>query len=128
VLLTIEPTAEQPRNSEGDIIELRDGRLCLIYTRFTGGGADHSAADLAMRVSEDGGRSWSNDRIVVPREGGQNVMSVSLLRLADGRIALFYIRKQSIEDCRPILRISTDECATFGPPIVCITERSVITC
>ena len=27
-LLVIEPGPENPRNSEGDIIELRDGRLC----------------------------------------------------------------------------------------------------
>ncbi|MCH5378175.1 MAG: glycoside hydrolase [Planctomycetes bacterium] len=123
VLLTIEPNAKQPRNSEGDIIQLKDGRLCLIYTRFTGGGSDHSAADLAMRVSPDGGRSWSDDRIVVRRDSGQNVMSVSLLRLADSRIALFYMNKQSIQDCRPVMRISTDECRTFGPPVACITDE-----
>jgi len=121
-ILLIEPTAEQPRNSEGDIIELKDGRLCLIYTRFTGGRGDASAADLAMRISEDGGNTWSGDRIVVKRQGGQNVMSVSLLRLADGRIALFYLDKQSIEDCRVAMRISTDEAATFGPPKMCISE------
>ncbi|MBI2479385.1 MAG: exo-alpha-sialidase [Planctomycetia bacterium] len=122
-LLTIEPTAEQPRNSEGDVVELRDGRLCLIYTKFTGGTADDSAADLALRVSQDGGKSWSDDQIVVRHEGGQNAMSVSLLRLADGRIALFYLNKQSPEDCRPLMRISNDEAATFGPPISCIPDE-----
>jgi hypothetical protein len=122
-LLTIEPTAAQPRNSEGDLIELKDGRLCLVYTRFTGGSADHSAADLAMRVSPDEGKTWSDDQIVVRHEGGENVMSVSLLRLADGRIALFYLRKQSLEDCRPMMQISSDEAATFGPPTMCITDE-----
>ena len=122
-LLTIEPAAGNPRNSEGDIVELRDGRLCLIYTRFTGGASDHAAADLAKRISADGGRTWSEDEIVVSRTDGQNVMSVSLLRLADGRIALFYLRKQSLEDCRPVLQISRDEAATFGPPIECITDE-----
>jgi sialidase-1 len=122
-LLTIEPTAEQPRNSEGDIVELQDGRLCLIYTKFTGGTADDSTADLAMRISQDGGKSWSDDQIVVRHEGGQNAMSVSLLRLADGRIALFYLDKRSHEDCRPLMRISNDEAATFGPPISCITDE-----
>lgn len=122
-LLVIEPTAEHPRNSEGDLIELSDGRLCLIYTRFTGGTSDHAAADLAMRVSADGGKTWSDDTIVVPHAGGQNVMSVSLVRLADGRIALFYLRKESLEDCRPVMRISTDEAATFGPPVTCISDE-----
>ena len=122
-LLTIEPTQKHPRNSEGDIVELADGRLCLIYTRFREGGADHSPADLAMRISGDAGRTWSEDRVVVPRESGQNVMSVSLLRLADGRIALFYLLKESLTDCRPIMRISTDETTTFGEPTMCIDDE-----
>lgn len=122
-LLVIEPTAEQPRNSEGDLIELSDGRLCLIYSRFRGGTSDHAAADLAMRTSGDGGHTWSDDKIVVEQQGGKNVMSVSLLRLADGRIALFYLRKTALDDCRPVMRVSSDECQSFGPPTECITDE-----
>lgn len=122
-LLVIEPEDGNPRNSEGDIIELKDGRLCLIYTRFTGGSGDHAAADLAMRTSEDGGKTWSDDSIVVEHPGGLNVMSVSLLRLANGKIALFYLRKTSKEDCRPIMRISNDEAKTWSKPTVCITDQ-----
>ncbi len=122
-LLVIEPGKGNPRNSEGDIIELKDGRLCLIYTRFMGGSGDHAAADLVRRTSDDGGRSWSDDRIVVRRPGGLNVMSVSLLRLADGRIALFYLRKTSKEDCRPLMCVSTDETETWSEPTVCITDK-----
>jgi hypothetical protein len=122
-LLVIEPSKENPRNSEGDIIELKDGRLCLIYTRFTGGSGDHAAADLAKRISDDGGRTWSKDSLVVQRAGGLNVMSVSLLRLADGRIALFYLRKTSEEDCRPLMCLSTDETLTWSQPTVCITDK-----
>jgi len=122
-LLVIEPSKENARNSEGDIIELRDGRLCLIYTRFTGGSGDDAAADLVMRTSDDDGKSWSDDRIVVQRSGGLNVMSVSLLRLASGEIALFYLRKTSEEDCRPLMCISTDETETWSQPTVCITDK-----
>ncbi len=122
-LLTIEPEEGNPRNSEGDLVELRDGRLCLIYTRFTSGSGDHAAADLAMRMSGDDGRSWSDDRIVVQRPGGLNVMSVSLLRLASGEIALFYLRKTSKEDCRPLMCVSTDEAQTWSQPTVCITDK-----
>ncbi len=122
-LLIIEPGPGNPRNSEGDIIELKDGRLCLIYTRFTGGSDDHAEADLAMRTSQDGGRRWSDDTIVVRRTGGMNVMSVSLLRLTDGRIALFYLLKTSEEDCRPQMCLSTDEARTWSPPACCITDE-----
>ena len=122
-LLTLDPGSDNPRNSEGDIIELKDGRLCLIYTRFTGGSGDHAAADLAMRISEDRGKTWSEDKIVVQRTGGLNVMSVSLLRLASGEIALFYLLKASKEDCRPHMRLSTDEAQTWSPPACCITDE-----
>jgi sialidase-1 len=122
-LLVIEPSKENPRNSEGDILELKDGRLCLIYTRFTGGGDDDAAADLAMRISSDGGASWSDDRLVVRRTEGLNVMSVSLLRLASGEIALFYLRKTAPEDCRPLMRLSADEATTWSGPIVCIPRE-----
>jgi len=35
-LLVIEPSASAPRNSEGAILHMPDGRLLLVYTRFTG--------------------------------------------------------------------------------------------
>ena len=122
-LLTIEPSESYPRNSEGDIIELSDGSLCLIYTRFTGGTSDDATAHLALRISRDGGNTWSADRVVVPNDAGFNVMSVSLLRLRDGRIALFYLHKQSSEDCRPVMRLSDDEAVTFSEPTTCITDE-----
>ena len=122
-LLVIEPSKENPRNSEGDIIELKDGRLCLVYTRFTGGSGDHAAADIVKRTSADGSRSWSDDSIVVRRPGGLNVMSVSLLRLAGGQIALFYLRKTSQEDCRPLMCTSVDETQSWSQPTVCITDK-----
>ncbi len=112
------PTAgKNPRNSEGSFVQLKDGRLLFVYTHFTGGARDASAAHLAGRVSTDGGRTWSTkDEIVLPNEAKQNVMSVSLLRLRNGAIALFYLRKNSLDDFRPYLRLSTDEARTWGEP------------
>jgi Neuraminidase (sialidase) len=49
-----------------------------------------------------------------------NVMSVSLLRLADGRIALFYAIKNSGTDCRLYMRTSADETRTWSEPTLCI--------
>ena len=117
----LKPGRGNPRNSEGDFIQLKDESLLFVYTHFTGGGGDHSAAHLAGRLSRDGGRTWSDkDIVVVPNEGKRNVMSVSLLRLRSGQIALFYLRKNSIEDCRPYMRISTDEAKTWSKPRLCI--------
>ena len=120
---TLAPTPANPRNSEGDFIRLRDGSLLFIYTHFTGGGADHAAAHLASRVSTDAGRTWSeHDQPVPTPRAGQNVMSVSLLRLKTGDIALFYLVKNSIEDCRAYMQTSSDECRTWSAPILCMPQ------
>jgi hypothetical protein len=50
-------------------------------------------------------------------------MSVSLLRLKSGDIALFYLRKNSLQDCRPVLRLSRDEGKSWSDPIECITDE-----
>jgi len=120
-VLVLEPGPDNPRNSEGDFIALEDGRLMFVYTHFTGGAADHAPAHLAARYSTDGGRTWTGeDVVIVPNEGGRNVMSVSLLRLQSGEVALFYLRKNSDEDCIPYLRRSADEGATWSGPTRCI--------
>ncbi|QDU94856.1 sialidase family protein [Lignipirellula cremea] len=120
------PGPGNPRNSESDMIRLKDGRLLLIYTHFTGGAGDHATAHLAGRISNDAGQSWTaEDQLILPNEGGQNIMSVSLLRLADGRIALFYLRKNSPEDCRPVMRTSDDEAQTWSEPIEVIPAKQL---
>ena len=115
VLLVLKPEVGTPRHSEGDLVTLKDGGLLLIWTRFTSGtGGDHDPADLVASVSRDGGLEWSSPRVVVPSEGGMNVMSVSLRRLQDGRIALFHLVKHSLVNCRPVVRFSSDEGMTWS--------------
>jgi sialidase-1 len=118
------PGPGNPRNTEGDFVMLKDGRLLMIYSRFTSHGpADSGAAALAARYSSDAGRTWTqSDEIVVENEGGMNTMSVSLLRLASGEIALFYVRKNSMLDCRPYMRISRDEGKTWSKARRAISE------
>ncbi len=124
--LQLPPSEQNPRNSEGDFIRLKDGRILLVYTHFTSGAADHATAFLAGRISQDDGRTWTeNDTVVLGNEGQQNVMSVSLLRFQDGRIALFYARKNSSEDCRPCVRFSHDDAKTWSEPVVCIPDSEV---
>ena len=126
IVLKLAPSDGNPRNSEGDFIQLTDGRILFVYTRFSGGGSDHDQADLVSRISSDQGRTWSQeDELVVANEGDLNVMSVSLLRLADGRIAFFYLQKNSLTDCRPVVRFSTDEAKTWSDPITIISDQEV---
>lgn len=117
------PQPSNPRNSEGAFLQLKDGRVLFVYTHFTGGGSDHAAAHLAARYSSDGGRTWTaTDQLVLPNDAKMNVMSVSLLRLNTGEIALFYLRKNALDDCRLYLRRSSDEGQTWGPPVLCIPD------
>jgi sialidase-1 len=119
--LVLPPGDNNARNSEGDFIQLKDGRLLFVYTHFTDSGSDAGKAHLAGRHSSDGGLTWTTeDVLVLPNEGGQNVMSVSLLRLQNDEIALFYLRKNSDGDCRPYMRISADEAGSWGEAILCI--------
>ena len=121
-VLAVRNDAAYPRNGEGDIIELKDGRLALVYTRFASGTDDATSADLAMRTSADLGRTWSEPRTLVPNEGRRNVMSVSLLReRKTGNILVFYLRKNNPDnDCILYLRRSSDELASVGDPTRCL--------
>jgi Neuraminidase (sialidase) len=125
VVLKLEPGPNNLRNSEGDFISLKDGRIFFIYSHFTGTSSSDSApAYLAGRVSSDGGKTWASEESkIVKREGKINSMSVSLLRLQNGQIALFYLRKNSESNCIPMMRISTDEAETWSDPIQCINDR-----
>ncbi len=121
VLPLLPPGPGNPRNTEGAFVTLRDGRILFAYTKFSGGTGDHDSAIIAARFSSDGGQSWTPDDVtLVANEGAMNVMSVSLLRLGDGRIALFYLRKNSVFDCKPFLRVSSDEGAHWSEPVQCV--------
>lgn len=123
--LKLSPSENNPRNSEGSFVTLKDGRILFVYSHYTGdSSSDHAPAFLAGRFSDDGGKTWTKeDEIIIPNEGGMNVMSVSLLRLQNGDIALFYLQKNSKVDCIPQIRISKDESKSWGDPIPVITDK-----
>jgi len=123
-LRLLPPSADNPRNSEGSIIELRDGRLFLAYSHFYGGSRDESSAYIAGRFSEDKGKTWSKEDVtVIENEGKQNVMSVTLLRFISGEIGLFYAVKNSSSDCRLYMRTSKDEGKTWSDKILTIPQE-----
>jgi hypothetical protein len=123
VVLELAPGQGNPRNSEGDFITLKDGRILFVYSHFTGGIEDDASAYLASRVSSDEGRTWSaEDKMEVAKEGAFNIMSVSMLRLGADEIGLFYLRKESDGDCRGYLRRSSDEGKTWNEPTLCMPE------
>lgn len=113
----VAPSVEgNPRNGEGDAIELADGRLLMIYGEFYGT-ADHAPATLQGLISRDRGRTWQDKHLVQENIADVNVMSVSLARLASGDILLVFIRKDdAFARLTPYVRRSADEGATWSAP------------
>jgi predicted neuraminidase len=118
-------TSSSVRKSEASIIELKDGRLLLAYTDFyTVSPDDDAPARILGRYSSDLGQTWSAPFTVVENTAGMNVMSVSLLRLRSGEVALAYMFKNSDEDCSVLFRLSRDEGRTFSEPVKITPRKS----
>ncbi len=113
----IDPTPAHPRNTEGSFVTLKSGRILFEYSQFSGGAADYDRSEIAEIYSDDQGRTWSTPRVVVETGEYQNIMSVSLLRLASGRIARFHaVKKTRLRDCHVVMSTSSDEGQTWTPP------------
>jgi sialidase-1 len=113
------PSKENPRNSEGDVVVLKDGTYLAAWTDFFGGAAnDFAAARISASRSTDDGKTWGERFTLVPNTGGMNVMSVTFLRNSTGDILLFYCVKNSKTDLKLCVRRSTDEAETWSEPMV----------
>lgn len=113
-----------PRYSEGDVIELADGRLLLAVTRKAGAG-DFAAGSIIGAYSADGGLSWDDAPRVIraPWADVVDVMSVSLFRTPRGMHLLFLGRgKEAQSDTRVYQMLSGDDGKTWGEPILVSTR------
>jgi sialidase-1 len=111
------------RNSEGDVIVLKDGSLLAAWSDFYGGNEDEAAARISASRSTDGGRTWTARYTLQENIGKQNVMSASLLRERSGDILLFFCVKNSGTDLYPMVRRSRDEGRTWNTPVRIVGER-----
>ncbi len=121
----IAPTsAGNPRNGEGAIVPLRDGRLLIAWTHFTGGGQDHAGAEIWARLSADGGYTWDAPYLLQENIGACNVMSVGFLRARSHELLFgFLVKNHPSEDCRYYVRHSRDEGASWDPPVLATPEE-----
>ncbi len=101
----IVPNETYKRNSEGDFIRLFNGDILFAYTCFTGGMGDQAASKIVGILSKDEGETWSLpfDLIHASTFDTQNVMSVSLMRMQNQDIGLFFIVKQTLSRIRIML-------------------------
>lgn len=114
------------RNSEGAVIELRDGRLFLAYTHFYADADDWGAGDIRGKLSEDGGETWSAPFLIEPNTARCNVGRLSLLRLSclhDGLheqspyLAHIYVELNSYYTNRMFFKTSIDEGKSWSAPV-----------
>ena len=117
------------RNSEGAIIELRDGRLLMAYTHFYEGGSDWAAGDVRGKISEDGGRTWGPPFLIERNTARGNVGRLALIRLKpvpDGgpghdigadHLAHVYVELNNFYHHRLLFKVSPDEGQTWSTPV-----------
>ena len=117
-VIVSEHNDEYTRHSEGDVVELREGRLLLAYMEFSGDGSDEALTRLVARTSDDDGITWHNHRVLTETEpGDRNVYSPNLLRRSDGDILFLFMRQHDFEPRRTTQYVwrSSDEGANFSP-------------
>jgi hypothetical protein len=113
----LDPTPLHPRSTEGSFATLKSGRIILDYSQFSEGQEDHSPSAIAEIYSDDGGKTWSEPKVVIPTGSYQNIMSVSFVRLASGKLLRFHaVKKNKWLDCHVVMSASTDEGVTWTEP------------
>ena len=93
----IPPKAGNPRNSEGSFLRGKKGEILFAYSRYRGESFhDHAACDIAMIVSADEGKTWSESRIIANASdfGVKNIMSVSAMEQKNGDLAFYFLIKE----------------------------------
>lgn len=122
-ILDLPPGPGNPRNSEGAFLTLTDGRILFIYSRFVGDSCmDHATTHLMKMYSADGGSTWTEPEVIftTAEHEATNIMSVSLMRMLNGDVGLFYLIRKTLCDMRPVLRRSSDEGETWSDYTVCV--------
>ena len=118
IAIAAEHTPDYTRQSEGDVVELRDGRLLLVYMEFSGDGSDVAPTRLVARESADGGLTWERHRVLTETAPGDvNVYSPNLIRALDGGLLLLFMRQHSATPPAITQHAwkSADEGKTFQP-------------
>lgn len=116
-----------PRNGEGAFLRLKNGEILFVYTAYIGEDwNDHCTAELYGCVSPDEGETWSNPHLILKKPAdSKNLMSVSLLRMQNGDIGLFYLKKMqygaAVIDAYMLYR-SSDEGKTWSEPVECLND------
>ena len=96
------------------IVPLKDGRHLGLYHRGPGG-ADKAPLEVIQTITADGGRSWSEPKVVAAVEG-KNPCEPFVFRSPDGK-ELCCLMRENTHKGRSLVMWSRDEGATWTTPV-----------
>jgi len=115
------PPQIQRNTDEGDIVQLADGRLLVVWSDYHAGSFPEAPTRVAAMTSDEAGQTWSDPYALLENVGQESLMCFSLLRITSGDILFFYGRRNSNSDFQVFVRSSTDETHTWSDPVM-VTE------
>jgi len=122
IITDMAPTINNGRNSEGAFIRMDNGAIAFAYSKFVAGrGYDDEQSDIAVCFSFDEGETFTKERVIISAKesGAQNLMSVSLLKMQDGSIGVFYAKKITALNSTYCMR-KTRDFIEFSKEITCL--------
>lgn len=112
------------RSAGGDMVELKDGRLLLSYTRGVYDKiTEDSGPEIVGRYSSDIGKTWGEEFILIPKPrplGDHLYAHPSFLRLDNGDLMVCYIYDRQSEPWygHTYYRRSADDGQTWGDQLI----------
>ena len=121
-LTLVQSPPEVERNTDdGDIVQLADGRLLVVWADYHAGSFPEAPTRVAAMTSDDAGQSWGKPYTLLENSTQESLMCFSLLRMSSGDILFFYGRRNSNSDFQVFVRGSGDETQTWSDPVM-VTE------
>ena len=114
----IQQTKKLPRHGEGSAILMKSGAVYLVYSRFTGGGADHDTAELRGGILDLKTGRLAGQKILFQSKNALNQMSASIEKLSNGDWGMVWGRKKSKITDDIYFSRSADEGKTWSKPVM----------
>lgn len=111
---------DSPRNDTASVARLANGHLMVVWHKYraTGRGtSDFGRADIAAKISRDGGRTWEAERrLIEAAPDDNNVQAPALRKLCNGDLLLVALRgHRGGTSSTMTLHRSRDDGQTFVP-------------
>jgi len=125
-VLEMRASKQFTRHSEGSFLRLNDGSIFYAYSRFTESADDCAPSDIVGVWSYDEGETWTEPKILLKAAdfNTHNIMSVSLMRMQNGDVGMFFGKRYLPNEGRQMLARSNDEGKTWYKFVTCtLTDR-----